>query len=511
MRKHLTALALAILTLGALAVPAQAAGDDDFSSSLTTGLYGDFEVTVSNAAASKEPGEPDHAGNAGGHSLWWTWQPAADGPITIDTCDSDFDTLLAVYTGDGVGALTETASSDDDPDCFPGSKVTFVATAGTTYRIVVDGYDGLTGHIGLRIATQPPPSPLYLALGDSVSSGYGVPAGRGFVDLYFDYLRDPGHAGVGELANLAVPGETSGSMLATGGQMDRAIGRIGESSDTRVVTLSIGGNDGRFGQCPIGFADPPCPFKDNYTVILARLRDALAGDPGSETVQAMEYYNPATGTGTTVEGIYEYVLLGEDGRVDCSGSGRAIGLNDQVRCIARDHAATSVDPHPTFKMGGQSLIADGVHPNEAGHGAIACLFERPERAGSARPCEALQPPTTDPDTRAPKFSLSGARAQRIIRKRGVVLLVETDEAASVTVSGTVGVPRQAAVARFRPITRSVSAHSPTKFSLRLTKKSLALVRRGLRVRRALTARIRVRARDAAGNSSVAARTVRVTR
>ena len=429
MRKHLTALALVILTLGALAVPAHAAADDDFSSTLTTGLFGDFEVTASNAAASKEPGEPDHAGNAGGHSLWWTWQPAADGPITIDTCDSDFDTLLAVYTGDSVdaltevasnddgcgggskvtfgadasksyriavdgadgetgnialqagpppppnddfgsagslsglpasatgtnagatkepgetdhagnpggrsvwwtwtapstgeisvdtcdsdfdtllavytgdsvGALTETASSDDDPDCLPGSKVTFVASAGTAYRILVDGYDGLSGHIGLRIATQPPPSPLYLALGDSVSAGYGARAGRGFVDLYFDYLRDPGHGGVGERANLSVPGETSGSMLA-GGQMDRAISRIGQSSDTRVVTLSIGGNDGRSGQCPTGFADPPCPFKDNYTAILARLRDALAGDPGSETVQALEYYNPCHRDGHIARG-----------------------------------------------------------------------------------------------------------------------------------------------------------------------------------------------------------------
>jgi lysophospholipase L1-like esterase len=643
MRKHLTALALVMLMLGAHATSAQAAGDDDFAASLTTSLYGSFEVMASNAAATKEADEPDHAGNAGGHSLWWTWEPAADGTITIDTCDSDFDTLLGVYTGDSIGALTEVASNDngcgtgstvtfsadaskdyriavdgtdgetgnialrtgppapsndnfasasplsglpafatgtnagatrqagetdhagnaggrsvwwtwtapsagevsvdtcdsdfdtllavytgdvidalterasndDDSDCSPGSRVTFTATMGTEYRILVDGYDRASGNIGLRLAAQAPPAPLYLALGDSVSRGFGAPDGRGFVDLYFDYLRDPSHGGLGELANFAVPGETSGSMLAAGGQMDRAIDRISQASDTRVVTLSIGGNDGRSGQCPTGFADPPCPFRQNYTVIMARLRDALAGDPGDETVQAMEYYNPAAGTGTSLEGIYEYGTLGDDGRVDCAGAGRAIGLNDQVRCIARDYAATSVDPHPTFKAGGQSLIADGVHPNAAGHAAIACLFEHPERAGSARPCDASQPPTPGPapgrDTRPPKLTLSGPRAQRILRKRRIVVLVETDEAATVTASGTIAVPSPARLARLRPTTSSVAAHSRTKISLRLTKKRLALVRRGLRLRRVLTARIRVRVRDGAGNSSVAARRVRVTR
>ncbi len=57
----------------------------------------------SNVDATKEPGEPDHAGGAGGSSVWYRWTAAASGPVTIDTCASDFDTLLGVYTGSGWG------------------------------------------------------------------------------------------------------------------------------------------------------------------------------------------------------------------------------------------------------------------------------------------------------------------------------------------------------------------------------------------------------------------------
>src|SRR5579871_2804911 len=91
----------------------------------------------SNVGATKESGEPNHAGNRGGASIWYRWTPAAGGSVTIDTLSSSFDTLLAVYTGSAVNALTAVVSNDD---CCGGrqSKVTFVAAGGTTYQIAVD-------------------------------------------------------------------------------------------------------------------------------------------------------------------------------------------------------------------------------------------------------------------------------------------------------------------------------------------------------------------------------------
>ena len=38
-----------------------------------------LKARVSNCRAHKEPGEPDHAGNPGGRSVWWQWTAPASG------------------------------------------------------------------------------------------------------------------------------------------------------------------------------------------------------------------------------------------------------------------------------------------------------------------------------------------------------------------------------------------------------------------------------------------------
>jgi hypothetical protein len=102
--------------------------------------------------ATKEPGEPGHAGLSGGASVWYRWQAPASGTVTIDTLGSSFDTLLGVYSGSSVGALAEVASNDDQaaPEVLT-SKATFPVNAGTTYRVAVDGFDGQAGALVLRL------------------------------------------------------------------------------------------------------------------------------------------------------------------------------------------------------------------------------------------------------------------------------------------------------------------------------------------------------------------------
>src|SRR5262245_18046438 len=51
---------------------------------------------------------------------------------------SSFDTVLAVYTGVRVSALTPVASNDDNAG-GTNSRLTFVAAAGAVYHIAVDG------------------------------------------------------------------------------------------------------------------------------------------------------------------------------------------------------------------------------------------------------------------------------------------------------------------------------------------------------------------------------------
>lgn len=127
-----------------------APANDPFSGASTlSGTSG--KATGTNVGATKESGEPNHAGSAGGKSVWYAWTATASGSLTIDTIGSDFDTTLGVYTGTTVSALT-TLAGDDDSAGSSKSRVSLTVTSGTTYRIAVDGYGGAAGNVTLNWA-----------------------------------------------------------------------------------------------------------------------------------------------------------------------------------------------------------------------------------------------------------------------------------------------------------------------------------------------------------------------
>ncbi|HKP90015.1 MAG TPA: hypothetical protein VJT75_08580 [Thermoleophilaceae bacterium] len=140
-----------------------APANDDFSNAqAVTGSSVDLSGT--SAGATGEAGEPQHAGNPGGTSVWFRWTAVNDGPTTVSTEGSSFDTLLGVYSGDALGALTTVAANDDAPG-KKTSSLTFDAHAGETYRIAVDGYADVDGPVGGSVslsidgAAAPPPDP----------------------------------------------------------------------------------------------------------------------------------------------------------------------------------------------------------------------------------------------------------------------------------------------------------------------------------------------------------------
>lgn len=110
--------------------------------------------------ATKEPGEPAHAGNPGGASVWYSWTAPSPGKYVLTACGRFFKTLLAVYTGSSVASLTGVAS--DDHEC---SVLRFDAVAGTTYRIAVDGKldsgtgQPLMGYVSVNLYLEPPEPP----------------------------------------------------------------------------------------------------------------------------------------------------------------------------------------------------------------------------------------------------------------------------------------------------------------------------------------------------------------
>jgi MBG domain len=136
--------------------PPGAPANDNFANAQTlVGCTG--SVNGTNVSATPESLEPIHdpGGRASGKSVWYYWQTPVGGSVTFNTTGSgtDFDTMLAVYTGNSVNSLSlpPVASNDDIQNgVIRTSSVTFEAIANTTYRIAVDGWDGDVGNFVLN-------------------------------------------------------------------------------------------------------------------------------------------------------------------------------------------------------------------------------------------------------------------------------------------------------------------------------------------------------------------------
>lgn len=131
--------------------------NDYFTNATVLNTSSNISVLGTNILATKEAGETNIAGNVGGHSLWWKWTAPSNGFVRITTAGSIFNTLLGVYTGTVVSNLTPVAANDSGGT---DSSVKFIATAGTTYDIGVDGKNGATGvaelNLSFSLDTKPP-------------------------------------------------------------------------------------------------------------------------------------------------------------------------------------------------------------------------------------------------------------------------------------------------------------------------------------------------------------------
>jgi hypothetical protein len=131
--------------------PPPPANDNFANAQVISGCSG--SVSGTNIGATKEAGEPANPDSSSSTtSVWYQWQAPTTGSVTIDTINSDFDTVLAVYTGNSLSTLGTAIAHNDDRSQTPHeitSLVTFTATQGTVYRIVVAGFDnGGGGDVG---------------------------------------------------------------------------------------------------------------------------------------------------------------------------------------------------------------------------------------------------------------------------------------------------------------------------------------------------------------------------
>jgi lysophospholipase L1-like esterase len=252
--------------------------------------------------------------------------------------------------------------------------------------------------------------PAYLALGDSLAFGVGAtnPAAEGYVGLtHFGLESSSSFAGSGlELVNVSEPGATSGDLLVTDGQLEKALREIQEraeddveDNEVELISLDIGGND----LLQLAEPDSPCildtgstacrqgisamlsGLETNLEIILTRLTDAA---PEAE-VYVLDLYNPYSGTGDQREVIADFAVQQVNGVITATASGpafRTVGL---------------VTIFELFEDRGQQWIAsDGIHPNDAGHrvmaeALLAAIEERPVEV----PTDLASAPTDPADDR----------------------------------------------------------------------------------------------------------------
>jgi sugar lactone lactonase YvrE len=231
--------------------------NDSFSNAVTIELSNNTaQLTGSNIGATKETGEPNHASQPGGHSVWWKWTAPTTAAVTISTDGTNFDTVLGVYTGSTVSSLTAIAFNDDAPSRTTlTSLVTFDATGGTTYYIAVDGWAGYFGQIRLNVTFTGnpggPPSvylrPANRVVGVGQTVQFSVRA-VGTEPLAYKWQRLP--AGNGSWADLSESATYSGTgtnslsvtntQLAMSGDQFRCVVTNGLGTATSAAaTLSV--------------------------------------------------------------------------------------------------------------------------------------------------------------------------------------------------------------------------------------------------------------------------------
>jgi probable HAF family extracellular repeat protein len=213
----------------------------------------------SNADATAETGEPRHAGVAGGKSIWWSWTAPVAGQVTVTTDRSRLDTLLAVYTGTAVNALTAVASNDNDGSKTT-SKVTFSAAANTTYHIAVDGKNGATGEISVAVLQQLASGSYTLTdLGDAANV-LGASEARkinaageivGYVERTADVLTAFRRSAAGAFSYLPTLGGTSAAANSLNGNGD-AVGwsQLAGNANRNAVMWKKDGTTVNLGRLP---------------------------------------------------------------------------------------------------------------------------------------------------------------------------------------------------------------------------------------------------------------------
>lgn len=229
---------------------------DNFADALA--ITGSGSRTANTEGATGEAGEPLHGGNTSPASVWFRYNATENGTVTLSSEHSNFDTIIAVYSGSSLATLTPLAFNDDAPG-ETWSETSFVATAGQNYYIALDGKAGATG-IGvlghtISVVTTAPEivveQPAANNLEDGVSEvAFGNVNAGATADRVFT-IRNTGTADLtglaasfdGNAGGRFTAGAIGATTLAPGGSTTLTVTFAPLAAGARTATLKIASND----------------------------------------------------------------------------------------------------------------------------------------------------------------------------------------------------------------------------------------------------------------------------
>jgi hypothetical protein len=206
--QHAIGLLVALALMLAAAVPAGAAPlNDDFANALGSG--GDqVEGAGNNFGATKEAGEPSHAGDPGGASVWFAWTAPRSQTVYVQICTEGWPAVLGIYRGDSIGALSPVAATGIASTSGSCADLSFRAISTVTYRIAIDGSTAggggaEEGNFDFTVSSPP----LELPVNDAFANAAGVRSTTeeriyGSTDGATREPGEPGHGG--DLAGASV-------------------------------------------------------------------------------------------------------------------------------------------------------------------------------------------------------------------------------------------------------------------------------------------------------------------
>lgn len=334
-------------------------------------------VSSSNEQATKEHGEPLHAGNDGGRSVWYWWRAPAHGELSLTTSGSTVDTLLAVYVGETLADLTEILSNDD---ALPGSaysSVRFPVSSNEVYRVVVDAYGGAIGTFGLQYVFTPAQAGTFYniavsrGVGGSVSPpGGAFPAGA---RVTLTAVPQPDFAFVGWEGDVA---STENPLTLVASRNLRLTPRF------RTVRFTEDFESGDFSRVPWNNAAPSWTVQTNPVAagfFAARSGPAGHGQSSSLTLVT----NTASGTGSfdlrvSSEPGWDFFEFLVDGTVVRRWSGEVPWQTFTFQLSAGDHTFTwRYVKDPNFTAGLDAAFLDNVYlppPSSTGGGSLRPLL-----------------------------------------------------------------------------------------------------------------------------------------